>query len=223
MKKIHIAIALGLLLPLSAWAQETYYVNDELVITMRSGESTQNQIIRTLKSGTKLEILETNKDSGYSLARTAGGTEGWVLTRYLTRTPIAKDRLAAAEKKSSQLEKELAELKTQFKETSESRAALDQSSNQLSSENKKLAKELEQIRGISSNAITLNNDNKTLREKMIHLETELQAMEQQNSVLRDRSARDWFITGTGVTILGILIGLIIPKIRFQRKSNWNEL
>lgn len=223
MKKILAAIALSLLLPYGACAQETYYVNDELVITMRSGESTQNQIIRTLKSGTKLEVLETNKETGYSLARTAGGTEGWVLTRYLTATPIAKHRLAAAEEKSSQLEKELAELKTQFKQTSESREALDQSSNKLASENDKLNNELQQIRDISGNAIALNNDNKTLREKMIHLETELQAMEQQNSVLRDRSARDWFITGTGVTILGILIGLIIPKIRFQRKSNWNQL
>lgn len=213
----------GLILAGSASAEETYYVDDELTITMRSGASTQHQIIRTLKSGTKLDVIEIDKDSGYSLARTAGGTEGWVITRYLSAQPIAKHRLAAAESKVTKLEKEIAEVRSQLTQTSDSRQALDKKSTNLSNENSKLSKELNRIKEISRNAITLDKDNKLLREKLIKLETDLQAMEQQNSVLKDRSARDWFITGAGVTVLGILIGLIVPRLRIRRKSNWNEL
>lgn len=222
MNKIIAAVFGGLLLS-SAVAQETYYVDDELVITMRGGKGTEYQIIRTLKSGTRLEVLETDKDAGYSLARTPGGTEGWVLTRYLTQTPIAKHRLADAENKLASLEAKTAELTAQLGQTRASRDSLDKSSSQLATENQKLQQELDRIREISSNALALDQINKELREKLIHLETELQTVEQQNAVLKDRSARDWFITGTGVTILGIIIGLILPRLRFQRKSKWNEL
>ncbi|ALP52361.1 hypothetical protein Tel_03945 [Candidatus Tenderia electrophaga] len=222
MNKIIAAVFGGLLLS-SAVAQETYYVDDELVITMRGGKGTEYQIIRTLKSGTRLEVLETDKDAGYSLARTPGGTEGWVLTRYLTQTPIAKHRLADAKNKLASLEAKTAELTAQLGQTRASRDSLDKSSSQLDTENQKLQQELDRIREISSNALALDQINKELREKLIHLETELQTVEQQNAVLKDRSARDWFITGTGVTILGIIIGLILPRLRFQRKSKWNEL
>lgn len=218
-----IAAAIGGLLLGNAAAQETYYVDDELVITMRGGKGTEYQIIRTLNSGTKLEVLEIDKETGYSLARTASGTEGWVLTRYLTQTPIAKQRLATAEKKLAGLEDKVAKLTAQLEQTRAARDTLDQSSTQLAEKTQKLQQELEHIREISSNAIALDQNNKELREKLIRLETDLQAMEQQNAVLKDRSARDWFITGTGVTILGIIIGLILPRVRIQRKSKWSEL
>lgn len=214
---------MALLLSSPAAAQQTLYVDDELTITMRGGKGTQYQIIRTLKSGTRLEILETDAEAGYALARTANGAEGWVLTRYLSPTPIARDRLAAAEKKINGLEQEVAKLTGQLQQARESRNSLDQTSSQLTEENQSLRQELEHIREISSNAMALDQNNRELREKMIHLETELQTMEQQNAVLKDRSARDWFIAGTGVTILGMTLGLILPRIRLQRKSKWNEL
>jgi SH3 domain protein len=49
----------------------------------------------------------------------------------------------------------------------------------------------------------------------------LNNVQQENENLRDRTARDWFIVGAGVVLVGIIIGLIIPKIRFRKKkSNW---
>lgn len=223
MNKAIVAVIGWLLLCGSAAAQQTFYVDDELVVTMRGGKGTQFQIIRTLKSGTKLEVLETDEESGYSLARTNGGTEGWVLTRYLTPTPIAKQRLAAAEQKLVAQNKEIADLKSRLGEANQSRDTLKQNSSKLENENKKLLQELKHIREVSTNALALEKNNKELRERMIRVETDLQAMEQQNAVLKDRSARDWFITGTGVTILGITIGLIVPRLRVQRKSKWSEL
>lgn len=222
MNKI-LAAGLGGLLLCQAAAAETYYVDDELVITMRSGKGNEFQIIRTLKSGTPLEVLETDQEAGYSLARTRGGTEGWVLTRYLSATPIAKQQLAAAQDKLTTLEQRVGDLQSQLEQVSESRQALDQSSTQLKTENERLSQELSHIREVSSNALALEENNKTLRERLIRLETDLQAMEQQNAVLKDRSARDWFITGAGVIFLGIVIGLILPRLRLQRKSKWNEL
>lgn len=222
-KKIVVVAALGLTISGNAFSQETYYVSDQLTITLRTGESTQKKIIRTLKSGTKLEVTETHEDTGYSYAKTEEGTEGWVLTRFLVKNPVASHRLKDALITIKKLQTETKELKSKFKQVSGEHNQLDKSTTKLKKQNSKLAHELEQVRNISASAIAIDEENKNLKTDMIRLETEIQALEQQTAVLKDRSARDWFITGTGVTVLGLLIGLLIPKIRLEKKRNWNEL
>ena len=49
----------------------------------------------------------------------------------------------------------------------------------------------------------------------------MQTVQQENESLKDRTARDWFMVGAAVVLLGIIIGLIIPKIRFRKKSSWD--
>ena len=88
------ALALGAIATVAA---ETAYVTDELEITLRTGETTGHRIVRMLPTGEKLTVLGTNPDSGYSKVRTSNGTVGFVLTRQLVDTPVARDRLAAAE------------------------------------------------------------------------------------------------------------------------------
>ncbi len=53
-----------------------------------------------IDSGLRLEVLERDSASGYSRVRTPGGTEGWVLSRYLMSEPSAREQL---EKLTSQL------------------------------------------------------------------------------------------------------------------------
>ena len=76
---------------------KTAYVTDELKITLRTGESATHRIARMLPTGERLTVLSTNPATGYSKVRTAGGSEGFVLTRQLVDQPVARDRLAAAE------------------------------------------------------------------------------------------------------------------------------
>ncbi|MGD8927068.1 MAG: hypothetical protein PVG20_09465, partial [Thioalkalispiraceae bacterium] len=73
-KSILISLILACLLPLQAYAANKY-VSDHLVITMRTGQGNQFEIIKTLISGTKLEVLEET-DTGYTKVRLADGTEG---------------------------------------------------------------------------------------------------------------------------------------------------
>jgi len=41
--------------------------------------------------------------------------------------------------------------------------------------------------------------------------------------LKDRSEREWFVRGAGVVIVGILIGLIVPRLKLRKKSSWDSL
>ena len=91
-------LVLPLLSPILSFAGATRYVSDELEITMRSGQGVKFGIRKMLTSGAKLEVLETDP-AGYSKVRTEQGVDGWVLSRYLSNTPSARDRIAASEQK----------------------------------------------------------------------------------------------------------------------------
>ena len=221
MKKIVIFLLISVA-STAAYA-ETRYITDRLEITMRSGESNQHKILRMLSSGTQLELIQTNSDSGYSQVRLKNGSQGWVITRYLEQQRSARERLAANEKQLARIKSENRALNDKFAELTRKHNALNNKTNKLSADNEKQSKEFARVRSISSNALTLDSENTTLREQTRQLERSHQALQLENDSLKDRSERDWFIVGSGVILLGMMIGLIIPKIRWRKKSDWSSL
>ena len=87
------AVFLAAILADVALAQSAW-VSDEFEVTLRTGPSTSNAIQLMVGSGTELEILEQDEEAGYARVRTNGGTEGWVLSRYLMTEPSAREQLA---------------------------------------------------------------------------------------------------------------------------------
>ena len=82
---------------------ETVYISDELTVPLRSGPSNGHRILHAgLPSGTQMEVLGEDEAAGFTQIRTTRGTEGWIRTQYLVREPIAKMRLAAAQRELNQ-------------------------------------------------------------------------------------------------------------------------
>lgn len=223
MKPSHVAL-LGstLFLPQIGFAA-TAYVQDEITVMVRSGDTLQHQIIKTIKSGAAVDVLENREPSGYSRVRLQDGTEGWVITRYLSPTPAARDLLKQAQQQLTQLKQENTQLKQQLNSVEGDRRNLDSDSNQLKADNQKLNQDLAALRNLSGNAIALEENNQKMKSNLIALETKMQTLEQENHLLQDRRTRNWFIIGFGVAFFGLLVGLLTPMIRWRRKSNWSEL
>lgn len=218
------SLFLVLVAAISGLAQaETRYVSDRLEIQMRTGKGTQFKILRMLPSGTALEVLEVDQQNGYSRVRSAGGVEGWVLNRYLMKGKAARDRLAEAEKELARLELENRKLSGSVGELKNAKGSIDKERGALSKENRKLSQELEAIRRTASSALAIDAENKDLKSKIVAYERQAQTLKQENEGLKDRTARDWFMVGAGVIILGMIIGLIIPRIRWRKKSSWDTL
>ena len=220
MNKVLSIVSLFLILAGNVLA-ETQYVSDTLEITMRSGKSTSHGITRMLRSGTPVEILDIDKETGYSHVRTSSGKEGWVLSRFLMKGPAARDRLAAAEKELAELELENRKMMTAMQTLKEEQGLLQQEKSSLSGEHRKVSQELSEIKRTASSALALDSENKELKSRVVALERNLQTMQQENATLKDRTARDWFMVGAGVVLLGIIVGLIIPRIRWRKKSSWD--
>lgn len=220
MKNLFFLMSCLLILSGNAMA-ETRYVSDTLEITMRSGKGTSFGITRMLRSGTPVKVLATDKKTGYTQVRTNSGKEGWVLSRFLMKGQAARDRLATAEKNLAELELENRKLTTAMASLNEEKGTLESSLSTLEGESRGVSQELAEIRRTASSALAIDSENKDLKGRMVSLERQLQTVQQENETLKDRTARDWFMVGAAVVLLGIIVGLIIPKIRFRKKSSWD--
>lgn len=198
----------------------TKYVSDELVITLRTGQGNQFAIIKTLTSGTLLTILQET-DTGYTQVRTPDGVEGWVRTQYLSDKPPAAEELAKAQDKLSKLQEKLGKVQQELTDLRKQKAQLDNQHSKLLSENKATADELAKLEQVAAHPKQLESENIDLREKFAKMSDEYNLIKQENQVLKDRSKRNWFLAGALVVIIGIIIGLIIPKLRFRRKDSWD--
>jgi len=202
-----------------ALAQDKY-VTDILRITLRTGPGNVNKIIKTLNSGAKLEILEET-DTGYTLVRLEDQTEGWVRTQYLQDEPVARNLIINANANVERLKEELSKLKTKTQSLSSNKSELESERNSLLNAKTNLEKENKHFSKIASRPIELDNDNKKLKKLNVTLEHDLQRLTQENQILKDRDSRTWFIAGALVLIFGMLIGIIIPKIKWKKKSSWD--
>jgi SH3 domain protein len=209
-----------LILSVSFTAQaETQYVSDRLVITVRTGQGAQFEIIKTLESGAHVQVLEVT-DTGYTRIETSDGTEGWVRSQYLIETPVANEKLTITEAKLVKTKTALAKIKESFATLSEEHKVLSQQQTSLSTNKKQLDTELAHLNEIAKKPIILDRQNRKLQQENVSLGKDLQRLNQENHSLKDRSQREWFIAGALVLFGGIVLGLIIPKLRGRKKSNW---
>ena len=132
MKTLINLVASGSLLLAATAMAEPAWVTDQFEITLRSGPSTSNAIQLMVDSGTRLEVVERDPDSGYSRVRTQGGTEGWVLTRYLMREPSAREQLETltgqltnATTRGSSLNSQLESIRSEYDSANQQIATLE--------------------------------------------------------------------------------------------------
>ncbi|PIW51573.1 MAG: TIGR04211 family SH3 domain-containing protein [Zetaproteobacteria bacterium CG12_big_fil_rev_8_21_14_0_65_54_13] len=199
---------IGLLACATAASAETRYIVDQATLPMRSGQSLSFKITAMLPSGMAVEVLEQS-EAGYSRIRTPTGKDGWILSRYLMNTPAARDRLVRAEMELAKLN----ELKQQKKTVEAER-------DQLLSTKSRLEKELGHISETAANAVEIAAENSALKETTAAAEQELESLRQQTRDIRNGAQQRWFMLGGGAILLGILLGLILPRMKVRRKSQW---
>ncbi|MBI3775638.1 MAG: TIGR04211 family SH3 domain-containing protein [Gammaproteobacteria bacterium] len=215
MKRVVLCACLFCLYPAFAQAEKTVYVIDQITITLRAGQGTQHQILRTLPSGTPMEVLRVNEESGYSQVRTKDGIEGWVLSQYLIDEPTSKLKLTAAEQKLTRLDAESKDLKAKYEQLLKEKERWDKDLKALSGERDKLSAEIAKPREASPEvAQPPTADTSTA----LPAGKETEMLRQENQVLKDRAKKDWFIAGAGVMLIGIVLGLLVSRLRLRRSS-----
>ena len=215
------ALVCGLLASTAAIAAPAW-VTDQFEITLRSGPSTSNAIQLMIDSGLRLEVLERDADSGYTRVRTPGGTEGWVLSRYLMSEPSAREQLANlssqltnANSRGSSLDSQMKGVKAEYDAANKKIASLER-------EKAAVEKELAEIKRTAANVLAINNQNQTLMDQLAAAQIRGDTLEQENRQLTGQTTRYWFMAGALVLLFGIILGIWLPRIRWQRRSRYDR-
>ena len=215
------ALLLAVLAGPAAFAAPAW-VSDQFEITLRSGPSTSNAIQLMIDSGARLEVLERDADSGYSRVRTAGGTEGWVLSRYLMSEPSAREQLQTlsgqltnATSRGSSLDSQLTAIRAEYE-------SANSSIRQLERDKAAVEQELAEIKRTAANVLAVNEQNQSLMDQLAAAQIRADTLEQENRELTSQTTRYWFMTGALVLLVGIILGIWLPRIRWQRRSRYDR-
>jgi SH3 domain protein len=217
-------LVLGLLLAASSVVcvpapAATVYISDELTVPLRRGPSNSHKILHAgLPSGTALEVLGEDSAAGFTQVRTPNGTEGWVPTQFLSNEPIARDRLAAANRRVASLEQQLKTLRDTYQETRGARTQSEGRVTDLSKQTEKLQAELAEVRRISATSIANYEENKQLKTSNEALQKQVADLSTRVRELEHNVVLKWLLAGGALVLLGLILGAWI-KSR-PKRSSW---
>jgi len=189
------------------------YVSDKLKVTVRTGQGNTHKIIALIKSDQEVEALENGEE--WTLVRLQNGKKGWVLSRYLTND-IPKSI-------------QLTSLQIKYKNVAAQAESLSVGNEKLKSDYKKLSVALSKNEKALKN---LQRDYDTLKADSVdflNLKTKFEKASQQ---LASQTAKaeefkkmveklqlyqyiKWFLTGSGVLLVGFIIGFRTKSRRRQ--------
>lgn len=213
--------SLGVLLCAAASHAQTRYVSDRILVELRRGPSTEYLILRNLESGTEVQLLEQDEAQGYSRVRVVDqGTEGWILTRFLSAEPVARVRLSSAERNLATARERVAALEAQVGELSADLAATRTELEQTRGTQASVSQELADIRTAAANVVEIRDRNTSLQQRLIEREREVDVLTTDNARLASRNNQNWFVVGSAVLLAGIVVGLVAPSLRRKRRSDW---
>ena len=202
---------------------QTRYVTDSFEVMMRTGPSVKKKIIKVLKSGEALQVIEANSGNDYSKVKVANGsTTGYVLTRYLNREESAKNRVIYLEGVLEKLKSKPEELQSLLASSQEQNQALLTENTELSAGLKATTKELKEIKKISRDAINLSDRNKRLESEAQELLLQLDDVRIQNQALKDNADYVKNLTMAGVLLLGLFLGWVLSRQGKQRRNSWGS-
>ena len=222
MMKCIFTLTLLVLLAIPVVQAEDRWVTDEFEVMMRTGKSNSQSIVRQLKSGTQVEVLAEDKAAGYTQVKVGSGAEGWVLSRYLKRGPTAKILLPNLEARLKKSEAATGELRREITELKRERQKLQNQVAELQSTGSSVQQQLDRVTKLSAGTIQVDDQNRQLKKRLVEGDQQIELLENENRRLGSRANREWFLVGGAVLVLGLLLGLILPRISWKKKSSWSD-
>ena len=216
LRSVFLLTAVLLLLPLPATGQQTQYITDELALDMRSGPGNQYRIQQMVPAGTPVQALE--ESDGWTRVQLTGGREGWVLSRMLSNTPSARSQLEQIRESAGDLQTQNEELLVGLEEARQNVSMLETSLIEVTEERDFLEQRLEQ----AEQGLELHDENQEMRKQVIDLQREIEDRTHEIARLEERNDQRWFLVGGFVLFFGVVLGLVLPRLGWRRRSSWSS-
>lgn len=199
----------------------TQYISDEFRVPLRNSPCNKCKIVhRGLKTGLSLTVLEVQDE--WTQVRTPSGLEGWMPNQYLSKTPIARDRIEKYRTQADSLAAENRELKKKLNEITNNNNQLTNQLNDLDKNNTAITEELSNIRTISADAVNLHEQNRELLKLNKELQTDLNVVTATKEQLEKNQLQRWFVYGGLLVFLSTILSAVLPHLKPKKKgySEW---
>ena len=204
MKRLFIIAILLVLLPAVVHAEKKY-INDLLEITLRTGQGIDHKIIEIVKSGQMVEVIKPGNQ--WTKIRQLNGTEGWVVSRFLTSNKpnilLLKELQEKYEAIMIRTDSQLEEIAKLQEDNKELRSKLTVSAKTLND----LNNSYETLKKGSGDFLQLKSNYKKATAQLTKQKQKIQKYDDELSKLEKRQIFRWIFTGAGILFLGFLIGL----------------
>lgn len=199
----------------SGWA-ETAYIVDSIKVALRSGPGNDQKSLGMAESGNPVEVLKSGEE--WSLVRLGNGTEGFLLTRYLTATPPARFRLDQLQEKTKALTAQAASL---LEENKRLKAENEELAAAVSAARKEVAAlhgEFDAFRQEASDVTALKFRNDALAAELDQKKREVSQLESRPMAILENENLYWFLAGAAVLLVGFFAGYSV-----KRPRRWSTL
>jgi len=196
MKRLWPAVLGWMLISASPLWAKTMFITDRIEVGVRSGIGIEQKFVASVKTGDRVEVLEG--DQNWTKVKLPNGAVGWVATRFLVEQVKSSQ---AADPKSMEELKRLKEINQNLiKEIEEGKKAI----NVLQQErHQRLAPEQEQLKAKNEQLEKLAADYK---KQIAHWQQKEKSGYTSDQIL-------WFLAGSGVLFLGLLLGWLANRGR----------
>ena len=103
-------LLIGLLMKTAS--AENMFVTDNILIGVHQNPTEESPLLTSIRSGMSVEVLD--KDSGFTMVKTADGTQGWISSQYLVSTKPARTELEATERLLQRAQADVKEISTKL-------------------------------------------------------------------------------------------------------------
>ncbi|MDN3650428.1 TIGR04211 family SH3 domain-containing protein [Reinekea marina] len=211
-------LAIFLTSSISAYA-ETVWLSDNLWVNVRTGPSNEFRVLKTVQSGTRMEVLEKPEDGDFYRVRTENGLEGWIPSRYLIDEPTGRLLAESLAAEKAQLQQQLESIEKKYNDLAADKGDVKGELSSLRASNAELTKELNRIKAISENAINLDQQYQLLAEENAKLSNELDVAIAENIANKEFNDNTMLYTGAALVILGLVLGILLPRVTARRRRD----
>jgi SH3 domain protein len=210
------AVTIACLGPSAAVRADTAYIVDSIKVALRAGPGNDQKSVGTVESGATVEVLNPGEE--WSLVRLGNGTEGYLLTRYLTTVPPSRFRLDQLQEKNKALSAQagnLVEENVRWKAENEKLAAA------VSAGEKKIAAlqdDFNALRKAAADVVALQSKADELAAELEQKKQHIARLESGPLAILEDQNLYWFLAGAAVLLVGLLIGYVM-----KRPRRWSTL
>ncbi|HEB49761.1 MAG TPA: TIGR04211 family SH3 domain-containing protein [Desulfobulbus sp.] len=214
--RLFLATVLFFLLATGGAVAKTLFVKPSAEVPLRRGQGKDYKIVAVLQDGTPVELLKT--DDPWARVRLESGREGWILKRYLSGEPPLQEQLAALRREKEALVQRCEKTQRQLQELTDANAQTEKELTACMIERDRTRADYQALRKDTADVVRTKKRLADALQQVKSLESRLSTVQAENRTLKKNSRLMWFLSGSGVLLLGWLIGLISGRSRKRRSS-----